>query len=115
MLAAAVHSDIGTLIVVVGVVIATPTSVLAILGIKDRTERREERRINTLIARQLVGEHGEHASEPSPDNPSIRDLLHDALEETAAASSRVALVEEMLRVHVSDRHGQPIPDYLMRQ
>ena len=117
MLAAAAHSDTANIIVLlVGVIIAVPSAGLAFLTIRDRSERREERRINAMIARQLVGEHAvNHPAEPSPDNPSIRDLLHDMLGESAAATAELAIIKEILRFHLSVEHGGHVPDYLLRK
>lgn len=130
MLAAAANSiSIGqTLVVTVGVVLGVPTSILAWHSLQDRTskarqqrdlERQNQEELNRytkMMAKQLLGEHAiSHPAEPSPDNPSIRDLLHDVLGETAAGTAELAIIREMIRIHVSDQHGPPIPDYLMRK
>ena len=79
-------------------------------------ERQELREIAGAVARILAGtDDPKKMPEVSSSNPSIRDLLHDVLEETAANTSAVAILRAIMEHHLAEPHGGPIPEYLFRR
>lgn len=107
------------------ILIGVPSTILGILGIADRYERHRERKsreadqdltnkVNAAL-KVLTGTHNlADIRDPSPENPSIRDQLDQALEETAAITAAVAMLRDALERHASDRHGEPIPEWIWR-
>ena len=87
---------------------------------KEADEQRRERQheVNQMVAaalRVLTGtDNLDEIHEPSLANPSIRESLNQALEETAALAAAIAMLRESLERHASDNHGQPIPEWMWR-
>ena len=82
-------------------------------------ERRQlQQEVSDMVAaslRALVGTDNPaeiHATTPA--NPSIRDSLLQALEETATLTSEVAIIHRALELHLAEPHGGTVPEWMMR-
>lgn len=109
------------LVVAVGVVLAVPSSVVAWHSLTDRAERREERRLNELIARRLVGDHiisnPDQAEQSIRDKPSLAQQVEAINHQVTPSNGKTvaATIEEvrkdmlklavLLGEHMSDGHG----------
>ncbi|HVH77989.1 MAG TPA: hypothetical protein VM782_01245 [Stellaceae bacterium] len=82
---------------------------------KAEEDRQELRLLAGAVAKVLTGtDNPDLIPDPSPENPSLQDLLHDALEETAALTSAVALLQHAVELHLAVPHGGEIPDWVTR-
>lgn len=109
------------LVVTVGVVLSVPSSILAWHSLSDRSERREERRLNELIARRLVGDHiisnPEQAEKVIREKPSLAQQLEAINHQVTPSNGKTVAttIEEVRRdmmtlaiqvgEHMSDGHG----------
>lgn len=84
----------------------------------DEQRRKRQQEINDMVAAALKVLTGTdnpaevHATTPA--NPSIRDSLMQALEETATLTSEVAIMHRALELHLAEPHGGNVPEWMMR-
>ena len=106
----------------VGVVLGRPQWWLARRQMREKKAADERaRKLDEL--RELLGagvkaitgtDDVSQIADPSPDNPSLRDALSQALEETAELAAAVALLRHALELHLATTHGGDVPDWVMR-
>ena len=81
-------------------------------------KRKLQQEVSEMVAAALKALTGTdnpaELSDPGPENPSIKDSLSQALEETAALTSEVALLHRALELHLAEPHGGPVPEWMMR-
>lgn len=111
------------------VVLGVPSCISAWNSVFDRRSRKVRRRqdqersdrqheVSDMVGAALKALTGTdnpaELADPGPANPSIRDSLTQALEETAALTSEVALLHRAFELHLAAPHGGDVPEWLMR-
>lgn len=88
----------------------------------EQRKREQEAEVGQMVASQVAAalksltgtDNPAEITDPGPGNPSIRETLSQALEETAALTSEVALLHRAFELHLAAPHGGDVPEWLMR-